>query len=108
VLQSAALRAAAKGEETTGWIIVGRGVRFVPHAVRIEGYTLEDIDWPNIGRSTPCTFWAQVGVLGVLLGLICKSAVIALADISDSFSWFDKCFGARICAFFTLPRGAWA
>jgi hypothetical protein len=72
-LQLVAMRSAANGADTVGWVIVGRGVRFIPGTTRIEGCTIEDIDWRNIGlRAGGQAFWARIAGLGVILGLICK------------------------------------
>lgn len=72
-LQLVAMRSAATGADTVGWVIVGRGVRFIPGGTRIEGCTIEDIDWRNVGaRAGGTRFWARIAILGVILGLICE------------------------------------
>ncbi|WWD08005.1 hypothetical protein V865_006115 [Kwoniella europaea PYCC6329] len=57
-----------------GWIVVGKGVRWLPHAELIEGYTKEDILWQNAGALTrkkdQRTFWLKVLLLGGVMSII--------------------------------------
>ena len=50
----------SKGDNVLGWIIIGRGARWLPFARVIEGRTKEDILWINVGRKTGETvFWIK-------------------------------------------------
>ncbi|OCF59137.1 hypothetical protein L486_03638 [Kwoniella mangroviensis CBS 10435] len=57
-----------------GWIVAGKGVRWLPYAELIEGYTREDILWQNAGASTgkkdEQTFWLKVLLSGGVLSII--------------------------------------
>ncbi|WVQ68925.1 uncharacterized protein L199_007134 [Kwoniella botswanensis] len=57
-----------------GWIIVGKGVRWLPHAELIEGCTKEDILWQNAGAPTrkkdQRTFWLKVLLSGGVMSII--------------------------------------
>ena len=54
-----------------GWIVVGRGVRYLRHIQPITGRTKEDILWENIGRRpSENIFWCKVVAIGVLLSII--------------------------------------
>ncbi|WVQ97737.1 hypothetical protein IAU59_004851 [Kwoniella sp. CBS 9459] len=53
-----------------GWIVVGKGARWLPHAERIDGLTREDIIWDHVGmRTTEGVFWVKVALLAVLLAI---------------------------------------
>ncbi|WVF70155.1 hypothetical protein IAT40_004943 [Kwoniella sp. CBS 6097] len=53
-----------------GWIVVGKGAEWLPHAKRIEGMTREDIVWDNVGlQAKEGVFWAKVAVVGLALGI---------------------------------------
>lgn len=70
-LQAAAVQDATSGTEVLGWVIVGRHARYLPLARRIEGMTLEDIVWRNVGGETSeRVFWAQIALLGAVLSLL--------------------------------------
>ncbi|WWC59119.1 uncharacterized protein I303_101667 [Kwoniella dejecticola CBS 10117] len=54
-----------------GWVVVGKGVRWLPHAELIEGYTREDILWGNaVHLRNEAKFWLKVTLLGVMLGVV--------------------------------------
>ncbi|WWD00248.1 hypothetical protein V866_007157 [Kwoniella sp. B9012] len=57
-----------------GWIVVGKGVRWLPNAELIEGYTKEDILWQKAGAPTrkkdQRTFWLKVLLLGGVMSII--------------------------------------
>ena len=77
----------ATGEGVIGWVIVGRGVRYLAGAQRIEGNTREDILWANVGsRTREGLFWVKILAIGIVLGIISGSAGIsewAKADLSE-------------------------
>ena len=66
----------AEGHNIKGWVLVGRGLRFLPGVQMIEGRTKEDIRWEELqvqgGFWSQAVFWAMVVIIGVLLGVGCK------------------------------------
>ncbi|ORX33503.1 hypothetical protein BD324DRAFT_658318 [Kockovaella imperatae] len=61
----------SRGTDIVGWVIVGRGARWIPGAEMIEGRTIEDVLWRHVGmKSGEKAFWIKVGVLGVALALL--------------------------------------
>ena len=76
VLQQDTFAGIASGVEGLGWIVVGRGVEWVPHAQVIEGRTKEDILWKNVGRrSGEKRYFGKVALVGFVLFLLGKSTV---------------------------------
>lgn len=62
---------AAKGEDVLGWVVVGRGVRWIPEAQRVEGTSREDILWENVGQSTGIgLFCAKVAGVAIVVAAI--------------------------------------
>ena len=63
----------ADGRGIKGWILVGRGLRFLPGVQMIEGRTKEDIRWEELqvqgGVWSEVVFWIMVFIIGVLLGV---------------------------------------
>ena len=63
----------ADGRNIKGWIVVGRGLRFLPGMQMIEGRTKEDIRWEELqvqgGVWSAVVFWIMVFIIGVLLGV---------------------------------------
>lgn len=71
----------AQGINLRGWLLVGRGVRFVPGVRMIEGRSKDDIRWDDLqnesGRIGTIGFWVIVGVVCVVLAGTCKSPSLA-------------------------------
>jgi hypothetical protein len=63
----------AEGHNVKGWILVGKGLRFLPGVEMIEGRSKEDIRWDELQRNggiwSDIAFWIAVGVIGMLLGV---------------------------------------
>jgi hypothetical protein len=63
----------ADGRNIKGWILIGRGLRFLPGVQVIEGRTKEDIRWEELqvqgGFWSGVVFWIMVFIIGVLLGI---------------------------------------
>ena len=63
----------ADGRNIKGWILIGRGLQFLPGAQMIEGRTKEDIRWEELqvqgGFWSGVVFWIMVIIIGVLLGV---------------------------------------
>ncbi|KDQ20481.1 hypothetical protein BOTBODRAFT_308811 [Botryobasidium botryosum FD-172 SS1] len=61
----------AEGARVRGWLIYGRGVRFLPGAQVIEGRSKDDIRWEELqyegGMLSNMTFWFIVFVVAVFL-----------------------------------------
>ncbi|WWC67601.1 uncharacterized protein I206_101511 [Kwoniella pini CBS 10737] len=62
---------ATTNSNLVGWVIVGKGVRWLPHAEIIEGFTREDFLWHNgVYQTNEKQFWAKVTILAMVLGII--------------------------------------
>ncbi|KAI0686067.1 hypothetical protein BC835DRAFT_1408645 [Cytidiella melzeri] len=72
----------ADGARIKGWLLVGRGLRYLPRVQLIEGRAKEDIRWDELqnegGRVRAVVFWLIVVVVGIALG-IGMTAVAGLA-----------------------------
>lgn len=88
-LQQDTFSGISSGQAVMGWIVVGRGVEWIPHAEVIEGRTKEDILWKNVDRkSGEKRYFVKVAVVGFLLFLLGKRSHCNLsdADIQPSLS----------------------
>jgi len=63
----------ADGRNIKGWILIGRGLQFLPGVQMIEGRTKQDIRWEELqvqgGFWSRVVFWVMVVIIGVLLGV---------------------------------------
>ena len=63
----------ADGARIKGWLMVGRGLRFVPGVELIEGRAKEDVRWDELqdegGRLRNAMFWFCVWMVALLLGI---------------------------------------
>ena len=63
----------ADGARIKGWLLVGRGLRYLPGIQLIEGRAKEDIRWDELqnegGRERTVGFWLVMGVVALLLGV---------------------------------------
>lgn len=65
----------AAGRGIKGYMLLGRGIRFIPHVRLIEGYAKEDIIWSEIqsggssssGRIKMTAFWALTLLISIAL-----------------------------------------
>ncbi|KAF8321602.1 hypothetical protein DL93DRAFT_2072348 [Clavulina sp. PMI_390] len=61
----------ARGINMRGWLLVGRGVRFIPGIRMIEGRSKDDVRWDDLqdesGSIGTIGFWVIVGVVCVVL-----------------------------------------
>jgi calcium permeable stress-gated cation channel len=64
----------ADGARIKGWLMVGRGLRFIPGIQLIEGRAKEDIRWDELqnegGPMRTTAFWIITVTIGVLLGIL--------------------------------------
>jgi hypothetical protein len=73
VLQQDTFTKVASVQSILGWIVVGRGVEWLPHAQVIEGLTKEDILWRYANKPNgEKRFFLKVAAVGLVLCLICK------------------------------------
>lgn len=73
VLQQDTFTKVASAQSVLGWIVVGRGVEWLPHAQVIEGLTKEDILWRHANKPNgEKRFFVKVAAVGLVLFLICK------------------------------------
>jgi hypothetical protein len=60
-----------KGAHLRGWLLVGKGVRFLPGIRMIEGRSKDDIRWSDLqnesGRFGTISFWIIVAVVCIIL-----------------------------------------
>ena len=65
----------ADGARIKGWLMVGRGLRFIPGIQLIEGRAKEDIRWDELqnegGTLRTLAYWIIVVTVGILLG-VCR------------------------------------
>jgi len=97
--QNLALTALTSGSATVdtarvGCIIVGRGVRSLPHAVDIEGRSKEDIMWDNLGEPSGVTmFWVKVVGVTLLAAAFCLPflglAVASAPGVSSRLTFLE-------------------
>lgn len=75
ILQQDTFGSLSKAEPMLGWLLVGRGVEWLPRAQIIEGRTREDILWGNIGHARgEQRYHLEVVAIGLIFFLICESA----------------------------------
>lgn len=87
VLQQDTFSGISCGQAVSGWIIVGRGVEWLPHAEIIEGRTEEDILWENADRSNgEKRYFLKVALVGLVLFILGTSITYcgSLTDIQPS------------------------
>jgi hypothetical protein len=60
---------------------VGKGVRRLPGAKVVEGWTREDVIWRNVGKKRTAWFWVKVVLLGVTLGLIGECRAMSRTEL---------------------------
>ena len=70
----------ANGVNLRGWLLLGRGVRFIPGVRMIEGRSKDDIHWDDLqhesGRVGTIGFWVIVAVVCIVLAGACKFRAI--------------------------------
>lgn len=63
----------ADGARIKGWLMVGRGLRFLPGVEMIDGRAKEDIRWDELqhegGRMRMVAFWFAVCIITIMLGI---------------------------------------
>jgi hypothetical protein len=70
-MQEDAFARAAAGEDVRGWVVVGRGMRYLRGAQVIEGRTVEDVRWETVGQPRKMgAFLLKTILLGVLLTIL--------------------------------------
>jgi hypothetical protein len=85
ILQQDTFGDISKAEPMLGWILVGRGLEWVPDAQIIKGRTREDILWANIGHERgEKRYFLEVIVIGFIFFLFSESAHSFIPD-STSF-----------------------
>ncbi|TFY70914.1 hypothetical protein EVG20_g2098 [Dentipellis fragilis] len=78
----------ADGSRILGWLLVGRGLRFIPGVQLIEGRAKDDIRWDELqnegGQLNKIAFGTVAAMTAILLGIGLTAAVgLALADAPD-------------------------
>ena len=62
----------ADGVRVKGWLITGRGVRFLPSIQLVEGRSKDDIQWDELqrqgGTEGKVLFWGFVTMVTIVLG----------------------------------------
>ena len=66
----------ARGQNVRGWLLVGKGIRFLPSIRMIEGRSKDDIRWEELqhdgGVIGRISFWIIVGVVAIVLAGACE------------------------------------
>ncbi|KZT30913.1 hypothetical protein NEOLEDRAFT_1053480 [Neolentinus lepideus HHB14362 ss-1] len=78
----------ADGSRIKGWLLVGRGLRFVPGAVMIEGRAKEDVRWDELQREMKIEgrlfAWVVIGITAIFLAAgLTAVAGLALGSAPD-------------------------
>ena len=75
--QRAAMQRAIAGEGVVGWTVVGRGLRWLHRGKVLEGRTLQDARWSDLGKAVGAkTFVAKVAALAVVMSAMCECSEI--------------------------------
>lgn len=78
----------ATGTGITGWLMVGRGLRFIPGAEIIEGRAKEDIRWDVLQNERSwldkAVMWSVILAVSVGLAVVCKFLLLL-------FLTYDSC-----------------
>ena len=88
----------ADGARIKGWLMIGRGLRFLRGVELIDGCAKEDIRWDELqhegGKMRMVAFWFAVGILTIMLGIgsECSSA----CRIHPSHLFFSDCRGGLV------------
>ncbi|KAH8120259.1 hypothetical protein DFH11DRAFT_1559146 [Phellopilus nigrolimitatus] len=88
----------ADGARIKGWLITGRGLRFLPGVELIEGRSKDDILWSELqdsgGLEKKVSFWSFVAMITILLGagLIAVSglAVAVAPNVAHYLPFFQS------------------
>lgn len=106
----------ASGTNITGWLLVGRGLRFIPGVELIEGRAKEDIRWDVLQNERSLldlmVMWAVI--IGVIIAMVaaCKCLSISVLVLyffsliivfSDGRCWTRTCASTGCCLLFILP-----
>ena len=71
-LQQEGFNHVAEGTNIKGWLIFGRGIRYIPGVQMIEGRSKEDIRWQELQRGGTTgrmiMWWILIVIIGLLLG----------------------------------------
>lgn len=91
----------ASGARVKGWLMIGRGLRFIPGAQLIEGRAKEDIRWDVLQNERysldSVVLWTVIGIVTVLLAAGCISIFLLSSNAgADSIS-SDWCIGSCAC-----------
>ena len=69
----------ADGARIKGWLMIGRGIRYIPGVELIEGRAKEDIRWDELQNATEwgrwsrkLVWWMAVIMVGVFLSIGCE------------------------------------
>ncbi|EMD41861.1 hypothetical protein CERSUDRAFT_120777 [Gelatoporia subvermispora B] len=83
----------ADGMRIKGWLLVGRGLRYVPGVQLIEGRAKEDIRWDQLqyesSRMRTFAFWTAVVTIALMLGIgLTAVAGLALSSAPNFAHYF--------------------
>ena len=105
----------ASGTNITGWLLVGRGLRFIPGVELIEGRAKEDIRWDVLQNERSLldsmVMWTVIIAVIVAMAAACKClsisilvSVIGLMIVfSDGCSWTRTCASTGCYSLLTFP-----
>ena len=105
----------ADGARIKGWLITGRGVRFLKGIQLIEGRSKEDIRWEELqnesGIERKVVFWTFAFMVGIILGAArkCLSFVYGVSPLNYYSShcslWPCSCYSTECSTLHSIPVG---
>jgi hypothetical protein len=80
----------ADGTGVKGWLLTGRGLRFLPGIQLIEGRAKEDVRWDilqegGVDALSPITFWIVIVFIAMTLLIGCERFLLLIIVFSPSF-----------------------
>ncbi|KAI0073700.1 hypothetical protein K474DRAFT_1666269 [Panus rudis PR-1116 ss-1] len=87
----------AEGTRIKGWLLVGRGLHFIPGVQMIEGRAKEDVRWDELqsegGFLRGVGYWVMVVMVAVLLGAaltaVAGLCIAAAPDVAHYLPFFE-------------------
>ena len=80
----------ADGARIKGWLMIGRGLRYLPGMQLIEGRAKEDIRWDELqnydDRFRKLMFWVAVIMVGVFLAVGCEFCLVHKPHMEEADS----------------------
>ncbi|KAH9950915.1 hypothetical protein B0H21DRAFT_776325 [Amylocystis lapponica] len=82
----------ADGARIKGWLLIGRGLRFLPGVQLIEGRAKEDIRWDElqneVGFWYRFAYWTAVATISIMLGVILTAVAGLFMSTAPDFAHY--------------------